>query len=177
MPYKQREQLSNLMLGKELTYEQREQISNFMRENNITYEQREDYIDFDVYLEIENVQYGRMLTELFENLTEGCLEQIVYLKREEDESARLIGRYTEVGDKLTKEEVKILNANGFITSGCSVPKMGTARITNVGVPKMGTARITNVFPSQRQVNKITQEENITRSLMNLVFILLYCLQN
>ena len=67
MPYKQREQLSNLMLGKELTYEQREQISNFMRENNITYEQREDYIDFDVYLEIENVQYGRMLTELFEN--------------------------------------------------------------------------------------------------------------
>ena len=37
----------------------------------------EDYIEFDVYLEIENVQYGRMLAELFDNLTEGCLEQIV----------------------------------------------------------------------------------------------------
>ena len=39
----------------------------------------EEYIEFDVYLEIENVQYGRMLAELFENLTQGCLEQIVYL--------------------------------------------------------------------------------------------------
>ena len=39
----------------------------------------EEYIEFDVYLEIENVQYGRMLAGLFENLTQGCLEQIVYL--------------------------------------------------------------------------------------------------
>ena len=39
----------------------------------------EEYIEFDVYLEIENVQYGGMLAELFENLTQGCLEQIVYL--------------------------------------------------------------------------------------------------
>ena len=76
----------------------------------------EEYIDFDVYLEIENVQYGRMLAELFENLTEGCLEQIVYLKREEDEHASLIGRYTEPGDKLTKEEEKILKENGFLVS-------------------------------------------------------------
>ena len=74
----------------------------------------EEYIEFDVYLEIENVQYGRMLAELFENLTEGCLEQIVYLKREEDEQASLIGRYTELGDKLTKEEDKILKENGFL---------------------------------------------------------------
>ena len=39
----------------------------------------EEYLEFDVYLEIENVQYGGMLAELFENLTQGCLEQIVYL--------------------------------------------------------------------------------------------------
>lgn len=76
----------------------------------------EEYIEFDVYLEIENVQYGRMLAELFKNLTEGCLEQIVYLKREEDEAARLIGRYTELGDKLTKEESKILKENEFLVS-------------------------------------------------------------
>ena len=36
----------------------------------------EEYIEFDVYAEIENVQYGRILAQLFENLTEGCLEQI-----------------------------------------------------------------------------------------------------
>lgn len=77
----------------------------------------EEYIEFDFYLEIENVQYGRMLAELFENLTEGCLEQFVYRKREEDEVARLIGRYTELGDKLTKEESKILRVNGYCVSG------------------------------------------------------------
>ena len=76
----------------------------------------EEYIEFDVYLETENVQYGRMLAELFENLTEGCLEQIVYLKLEEDEAARLTGRYTEPGDKLTKEESKILKENKFLVS-------------------------------------------------------------
>ena len=34
-----------------------------------------------------------MLAELFENLTEGCLYEILNLKREEDEQCRLIGRY------------------------------------------------------------------------------------
>lgn len=76
----------------------------------------EEYIEFDVYLEIENVQYGRMLPELFENLTQGCLEQIVYLKREEDEAARLIGRYTELGNKLSKEESKIFKKNKFLVA-------------------------------------------------------------
>ena len=76
----------------------------------------EEYIEFDVYLEIENVQYGRMLPELFENLTQGCLEQIVYLKREEDEAARLIGRYTELGNKLSKEESKTLKENKFLVA-------------------------------------------------------------
>ena len=74
----------------------------------------EEYVEFDVYLEIENVQYGRMLAELFENLTEGCLYEILNLKRESDEMASLIGRYTEVGDKVTKEEDKILKENGFL---------------------------------------------------------------
>lgn len=76
----------------------------------------EEYIEFDVYLEIENVQYGRMLPELFENLTEGCLYEILNLKRESDEMASLIGRYTKVGDILTKEEDKILKENGFLGS-------------------------------------------------------------
>lgn len=39
----------------------------------------EEYIEFDVYLEIENVQYGRMLPELFENLTQGCLNRLFTL--------------------------------------------------------------------------------------------------
>ena len=81
-----------------------------------TYLNMEEYIEFAVYLEIENVQYGRMLAELFENLTEGCLGEIVNLKREEDEQASLIGRYIEPGDKLTKEEDKILKENGFLGS-------------------------------------------------------------
>ena len=70
----------------------------------------------EVYLEIEDVQYGRMVAELFENLSEGCLDEILNLKREEDEMAHLIGRYTEPGDKLTKEEDKILKENGFLGS-------------------------------------------------------------
>ena len=67
----------------------------------------------EVYLEIEDVQFGRMLAELFQDLTEGCLEQILYMKREEMESYMLIGRFTEPGDKLTKEEGNILRENGF----------------------------------------------------------------
>ena len=70
----------------------------------------EEYIEFDVYLEIENVQYGRMLAELFENLTEGCLYEIFNLKNEEDQMASLIGRYT---DTFTQEEGNILRENGF----------------------------------------------------------------
>ena len=81
-----------------------------------TYLNMEEYIEFAVYLEIENVQYGRMLAELFENLTEGCLGEIVNLKREEDEQASLIGRNIEPGDKSTKEEDKILKENGFLGS-------------------------------------------------------------
>ena len=70
-------------------------------------------MEMKIYLEIEDVQYGRMLSELFDNITEGCLERCVYLKREEDEMARLIGRYTVPGDELTKEEGNILRENGF----------------------------------------------------------------
>ena len=52
-----------------------------------------------------------MLSEFFDNLTEGCLEQAALCKREEDEAARLIGRYTEVGDEFTEEESKISREN------------------------------------------------------------------
>ena len=34
----------------------------------------------EVYLEIEDVQYGRMVVEIFENLSEGCLDEILNLK-------------------------------------------------------------------------------------------------
>ena len=63
----------------------------------------EEYIEVDVYLEIENVQYGRMLAEL-------CLYEILNLKNEEDQMASLIGRYT---DTFTQEEGNILRENGF----------------------------------------------------------------
>lgn len=67
----------------------------------------------EVYLEIEDVQYGRMVVEIFENLSEGCLDEILNLKHEEDEMASLIGRYTESNDEFTKEEGNILGENGF----------------------------------------------------------------
>ena len=67
----------------------------------------------EVYLEIEDVHYGRMVAELFENLSKGCLDEILNLKREEDEMAHLIGRYTESNDEFTKEEGNILRENGF----------------------------------------------------------------
>ena len=70
----------------------------------------------EVYLEIEDVQYGRMVSELFENLTESCLDEILNLKHEEDEMARLIGRYTEPSDELNEEEGEILREHGFNVS-------------------------------------------------------------
>ena len=79
--------------------------------NDISKSERKDFIDFDVCLEVEDRQYGRMLAEFFDNLTEGCLEQAVLCKRESDEDAKLIGRYTEAGDPLTEEESKILREN------------------------------------------------------------------
>ena len=81
--------------------------------NDISKSERKDFINFDVYLEVEDRQYGRMLAEFFDNLKEGRLEKAVLCKREEDEYARLIGRYTEVGDTVTEEESKILRENGF----------------------------------------------------------------
>ena len=90
--------------------------------NDITKSQRKDFINLEFYIEVEDKQYGRMLSEFFENLTEGCLEQAVLCKREEDEDAKLIGRYTEVGDMLTPEENKILKENSWCakckTLGC-----------------------------------------------------------
>ena len=46
----------------------------------------------EVYLEIEDVKYGRMIAELFENLSEGCLYELLNHKRESLEQARTIGR-------------------------------------------------------------------------------------
>ena len=79
--------------------------------NDISKSERKDFIDLDFYMEVEDRQYGRMLAEFFDDLTEGCLEQAVLCKREEDEDAKLIGRYLEVGDLKTEEECKILREN------------------------------------------------------------------
>ena len=70
----------------------------------------DEYINFDICIDIENQQYGKMLEEFFSGLTEGCLEQSVYLKRESDRMACLIGRYTNI---FSQEEGDILRANGF----------------------------------------------------------------
>ena len=79
--------------------------------NDISKSQRKDFINLDFYIEVEDSQYGRMLAEFFDDLTEGCLEQAVLCKREEDEDAKLIGRYLETGDIKTEEECKILKEN------------------------------------------------------------------
>ena len=83
--------------------------SNYL--NNISQSQRKDFINLDFYIEVEDRQYARMLSEFFDNLTEGCLEQAVLCKREKEEVAKIIGRYTETGDKITLEESKLLKEN------------------------------------------------------------------
>ena len=67
----------------------------------------------EVYLEIEDVKYGRMIAELFENLSEGCLYKLLNHKHESLEKARIIGRVIGMGDPITNEEAKLLKANGF----------------------------------------------------------------
>ena len=84
--------------------------------NEISNSQRKDFINLDFFIEVEDRQYGRMLAEFFDHLTEGCLEQAVLCKREEAEDARLIGRYTEVGDTYTPEESKILKENRWCSN-------------------------------------------------------------
>ena len=115
LDYKQREQFANLMFDEEKMISSDELSEEDLKYckylNDISQSERMDFINFDVYLEVEDCQYGRMLAEFFDNLKEGCLEQAVSCKREEDEDARLIGRYTEVGDTLTEEESKILREN------------------------------------------------------------------
>ena len=63
----------------------------------------------EVYLETEDVKYGRMIAELFENLSEGCLYELLNHKHESLEQARVIG----MDDAITNEEAKLLKVNGF----------------------------------------------------------------
>ena len=126
MNYDQREQLANLTFGKEeitnkilssdeISKEVKDELEEKRKYdkylNDISKSERKDFIDLDFYMEVEDRQYGRMLAEFFDDLTEGCLEQAVLCKREEDEDAKLIGRYLEVGDLKTEEECKILREN------------------------------------------------------------------
>ena len=126
LDYDQREQLANLKFNEEksiidlvpedeISEEVKEEVERNMKYirylKDISKSERKDFIDFDVCLEVEDRQYGRMLAEFFDNLTEGCLEQAVLCKRESDEDAKLIGRYTEAGDPLTEEEPNILREN------------------------------------------------------------------
>ena len=67
----------------------------------------------EVYLEIEDVKYGRMIAKLFENLSEGCLYELLNHKHESLEKARIIGRVIGMDDAITNEEAKLLKANGF----------------------------------------------------------------
>ena len=132
LDYNKREQLANLVFDEEKALNKNlssdhipEKLKKKLYDyylNDITKSQRKDFINLEFYIEVEDKQYGRMLSEFFENLTEGCLEQAVLCKREEDEDAKLIGRYTEVGDMLTPEENKILKENSWCakckTLGC-----------------------------------------------------------
>ena len=67
----------------------------------------------EVYLEIEDVKYGRMIAELFKNLSECCSYELLNHKHESLEKARIIGRVIGMGDPITNEEAKLLKANGF----------------------------------------------------------------
>ena len=126
LDYDQREQLANLkfeeksinemmLSSNEISEQKKEELEENLKYNKylneISKSERKDFINLDFYIEVEDRKYGRMLSEFFDNLTEGCLEQAVLCKREEDEDARLIGRYTEVGDIFTEEESKILKEN------------------------------------------------------------------
>ena len=95
----------------EVSEEVKENIKYQNYLNDISKSERKDFINPDFYIEVEDRQYGRMLSEFFDDLTEGCLEQAVLCKREEDEDAKLIGRYLEKGDIKTEEECKILKEN------------------------------------------------------------------
>ena len=66
----------------------------------------------EVYLEIEDVKYGRMVAELFENLSEGCLYELLNHKDESLEQDRIIGRVIGMDDSITSEEAELLKANG-----------------------------------------------------------------
>ena len=67
----------------------------------------------EVYLEIEDVKYGRMIAELFESLSEGCLYELLNHKHESLDKARIIGRVIGMDDAITNEEAKLLKVNGF----------------------------------------------------------------
>ena len=67
----------------------------------------------EVYLEIEDAKYGRMIAELFENVSEGCLYELLNHKHESLDKARIIGRVIGIDDAITNEEAKLLKVNGF----------------------------------------------------------------
>ena len=57
----------------------------------------------EVYLEIEDVK--------LENLSEGCLYELLHHKHESLEQARIISRVIGMNDPITNEEAKLLKAN------------------------------------------------------------------
>ena len=131
LDYEKREQLVNLkpdeenyknllLSSDEISKEVKEKIEEDLEYqkylNDISKSERKDFINIDFYIEVEDRQYGQMLSEFFDDLTEGCLEQAGLCKCEEDEDARIIGRYTELGDKITKEESKLLKENRWCSN-------------------------------------------------------------
>ena len=123
LDFEKREQLANLkpdeeksikeilLSSDEVSEEKKQEIKYQIYKTEISKSERKAFINIDFYIEVEDRQYGRMLAEFFDDLTEGCLEQAVLCKHEKDEDARLIGRYTEVGDSFTEEESKIFKEN------------------------------------------------------------------
>lgn len=67
----------------------------------------------EVYFEFEDIGYGKMIAELFENLSEGCLYEVLNCKHENDKKYEIIGRFVRPGEPLTKDKSALLKAAGF----------------------------------------------------------------
>lgn len=91
----QKEQLANLYSDKNVIVKNYSFNDNIPQElkkekDEITDSQRKDFINLEFYVEVEDTQYGQMLSEFFDDLKEDFLVQAVFRKRQRDKLATLI---------------------------------------------------------------------------------------
>ena len=85
----QKEQLANLYSDKNVIVKKYSFNDNIPEElkkekDEITDSQRKDFINLEFYVEVEDMQYGQMLSEFFDDLKEDFLVQAVFRKRQRD---------------------------------------------------------------------------------------------